>query len=86
MHTLMLLTLLSASGSALGLPGGSETPRATDLFRAERMAEDARKRLELPRPTSRRGWARGGTGWTEPSPDATPDQPAKGLGSRGRSR
>ena len=44
---------------------GREAPRATDLLRAERLAEQARKRLEMPRPHGS-GWKRGGTGWGEP--------------------
>jgi hypothetical protein len=44
---------------------GREAPRATDLLRAERLAEQARKRLEMPAPRSS-GWKHGGTGWGEP--------------------
>ena len=42
-----------------------ETPRATDLLRAEKLATEAEKRLQLP---ARRapGWRRGGAGWDEP--------------------
>jgi hypothetical protein len=86
MHTLVFLTLLSASGAASGLPTGAETPRATDLFRAQRMADDAKSRLEMPRPSSRRGWARGGTGWTAPDAAGSERSREKGLGSRRRSR
>jgi hypothetical protein len=40
-----------------------ETPRATDLLRAERMAEEVRRRLELPPLRDVGGWKRGGDGW-----------------------
>ena len=49
---------------------GREAPRATDLLRAERLAEQARKRLEMPRPHGS-GWKRGGTGWGEDDASAT---------------
>jgi len=42
--------------------GAGEAPRATDLLRAETLAEKAERRLRMPHPTSR-GWAKGGTGW-----------------------
>ena len=39
-----------------------ETPRATDLLQAEKMADRVQKRLELP--TKRGpGWRHGGSGW-----------------------
>jgi len=43
---------------------GSEAPRATDLLRAEKLADQAEKRRKLP---SRRGpgWKKGGTGWND---------------------
>jgi hypothetical protein len=41
-------------------------PSATDLLHAERRAEEARERLEVPR--RRTGsWVQGGGGWGEPS-------------------
>ena len=51
---------------------GSEAPRATDLLRAEKLAEQAEKRRALP---ARRGpgWKRGGSGFDdrgEPRADA----------------
>ncbi len=39
-----------------------ETPRATDLLRAKRMADRVGSRLRPP-PTHVEGWAKGGTGW-----------------------
>jgi hypothetical protein len=44
-------------------PPSTETPRATDLLRAERLAEDVRRRLELPPVRVEAGWRRGGQGW-----------------------
>src|SRR2546426_12463530 len=40
-----------------------EAPRATDLLRAEKLAEQAQKRLELPAPRHRARWKRGGSSW-----------------------
>jgi hypothetical protein len=42
----------------------AETPRATDLLRAERLARQLRERLELPRRRAS-GWQRGGGGWDD---------------------
>jgi len=42
--------------------GGREAPRATDLLRAEKLAEQAEKRLKLPAPRGG-GWKKGGHGW-----------------------
>jgi hypothetical protein len=39
-----------------------ETPRATDLLQAEKMADRFQKRLELPAKRGP-GWQRGGSGW-----------------------
>jgi len=40
------------------------TPRATDLLRARKLAEQTDERLQLPAPESP-GWLRGGTGWDD---------------------
>ncbi|HXJ33476.1 MAG TPA: hypothetical protein VMS22_05490, partial [Candidatus Eisenbacteria bacterium] len=53
---------------------GPESPRATDVLRAEKMADEARRRLELPVPPSRHGWARGG-GWGARKPKAAERRP-----------
>jgi hypothetical protein len=45
--------------------GGRESPRATDLLRAEKLAEQAEERLKLPAPRRRAEWKRGGSGWGE---------------------
>jgi len=50
----------------------SETPRATDLLRAERMAEEVRRRLELPSVRDVGGWKRGGDGWRRREGRAAP--------------
>ena len=40
------------------------TPRATDLLRARKLADQTEQRLQLPAPDSP-GWLRGGTGWDD---------------------
>jgi hypothetical protein len=66
MHTLLVATILLArvvkTPPATPLGSGPETPRATDLLRAQRMADEARKRLTIT-PGRERGWAQGGSGW-----------------------
>ena len=56
--------------SALTDPPRSETPRATDLLRAERLADEVRRRLELPPVHVEAGWRRGGQGWRRKEPTA----------------
>jgi hypothetical protein len=53
-----------AAGGGRPVLGGSEAPRATDLLRAQKLAEQAEKRRTLP---ARRGpgWRRGGSGWDD---------------------
>ena len=59
----MVLVATRLAGASVGSHLGSgEAPRATDLLRAETLAERAERRLKLPHAASR-GWARGGTGW-----------------------
>jgi len=60
---------VSPAGAALDQPR-SETPRATDLLRAERLAEEVRRRLELPPVRVEGGWRRGGLGWRRRDPEA----------------
>ncbi len=48
-----------------------ETPRATDLLTAEKMAERAQRRLKMPAARGP-GWQRGGGGWN--SEQRTPTQ------------
>jgi len=71
----MVLVSVVAGPASAGRPrlGGPEAPRATDLLRAETLAEQAQKRL---RPPGRKGagWLRGGSGWDDdggaaPAPD-----------------
>jgi hypothetical protein len=60
---LAMLVAAQGVGATIGPRLGSgEAPRATDLLRAETLAEKAERRLRLPRATSR-GWVKGGTGW-----------------------
>ena len=54
---------------------GREAPRATDLLRAETLAEKAERRLRLPRAASR-GWVKGGTGWGSEARPAAQAAPA----------
>ena len=67
MHTLLVATILlakTATGTPSdGLPTSGETPRASDLLRAKRMADEAAGRLQVRQP-KRGGWVRGGGGWT----------------------
>ncbi len=61
---MVMLTACWVLGVAAAVqPPGAETPRATDLLRAERLAEDVRRRLELPPVPVEGGWRRGGQGW-----------------------
>src|SRR6516165_11650983 len=64
-----LLTMVMVGGllgsralAVVDQPRGA-TPRATDLFRAERLAEEVRRRLEMPAAKEISHWKRGGGGW-----------------------
>ena len=74
MHVLLIATIFLAraatSGPAGGLPSGAETPSATDLLRAKRMADEAARRLQVRQP-KRGSWVAGGGGW-QPSSKAAP--------------
>jgi hypothetical protein len=67
MQTLLVASILLArtiaGGASEGLPSSTEAPRASDLFRAKRMADEAAGRLQVRQP-KRGGWVRGGGGWT----------------------
>jgi len=69
-----LVISVFAATSPTSLPTGPESPRATDVLRAEKMADEARRRLELPAPSSHHGWARGG-GWGSGKPKAPERRP-----------
>ncbi len=75
MHVLLVASILlvraATTAPSTGLPAGAETPRATDLLRAKRMADEAASRLDL-HPPKRGGWARGGGGWTSRDAPAAP--------------
>jgi hypothetical protein len=68
-HVVMMVVALGIA--RLAWAGGApaltehESPRATDLLRAQRLAERTQNRLRVPR-SSRRGWAHGGEGWSAP--------------------
>jgi len=54
---------------------GNEAPRATDLLRAKRLADQAKSRLRMPQEKSA-GWQRGGSGWDETREVATKERSA----------
>jgi hypothetical protein len=65
----MLAGVMGVIGARAAL---AATPRATDLLRAETLAERARQRLKLPA-RSGPGWRHGGAGWgDEPKPPPPP--------------
>jgi hypothetical protein len=70
MLTTMLLSLVLARTAA----PPPETPRATDLLRAKKMAANVARRLELPKPRGG-GWVRAGT-WGQ-APPAKPALPTR---------
>jgi hypothetical protein len=74
MRTMVMLVIASglwvSRAAALTDAPRSETPRATDLLRAERLADEVRRRLELPPARVEAGWRRGGQGWRHRDPAA----------------
>ena len=68
-----MIGFVVAAGLATALPRGGEAPSATDLLRAEKLAEQAQSRLRQPaRPTAR--WAHGGSGFGDGSRERTDQQ------------
>lgn len=65
MQTTTTVLVLGLAGLAAAALPPHATPKATDLFRAKRLAEQVQKRLELPRAPAR-GWQHGGSGWESP--------------------
>ena len=65
---------LVVTASARTLDENGAAPRATDLLHAQRLATQARKRLELPLP-GRAGWVAGGGGFGERRPPPAEDRP-----------
>jgi len=63
---------------------GLETPRATDLLHAKKLAERVEKRLSTPRARGP-GWRHGGTGWKSAS-EEPPAPPAPVTIHIGQSR
>ena len=76
MHILFVASILLARtiirAPSDGMPSGDATPRATDLLRAKRMADDAAGRLRT-HPPKRGGWVRGGGGWEHGTGTPAPD-------------
>ena len=71
MLAMLLLGGCWVIGAAAALqPPSSETPRATDLLRAERLSDEVRRRLELPPARAEIQWLHGGQGWTRSVPPA----------------
>jgi len=75
MHAFLIATILLArattAGPSTGLPTSPETPSATDLLRAKRMADEAARRLQV-RPPKRGSWVSGGGEWQQ-RPSSTGD-------------
>jgi len=74
--TIVMVALLArgAAGDEHPTLRGREAPSVTDLLRAERLAEQAQKRLG----TSKKrgpGWVRGGSGWDAPGAGGPPASP-----------
>ena len=61
---IVVVTRVAAAGAPVVLRE-SEAPRATDLLRAEKLAEQAEKRRTLPPPRHRAEWKHGGKGWDD---------------------
>jgi len=78
MRTMLMAMLLGSAGLALADEHprlrGAETPRATDLLRAEKLAEQAKRRLRLPAKRGP-GWLHGGSAWGEEAVSPPPDGP-----------
>ena len=73
---MILLARTAARAPADPLSSGPDAPRATDLLRAKRMADEAGKRLQVP-PHKRRGWTPGGGGWERGMGLTEPELPTR---------
>jgi len=67
MTKMLLVVALIGVGTVLARAerptlGRGEAPRATDLLRAEKLAEQAERRLKMPAPRGAK-WKKGGAGW-----------------------
>jgi hypothetical protein len=60
----VVVARVAAAGAPAVLRDG-EAPRATDLLRAEKLAEQAEKRRTLPASRHRVEWKHGGSGWND---------------------
>ena len=90
MRALLLSVILGAAAlsSADERPRlrGVETPRATDLLRAKKLAERVEGRLSTP-PAHSAGWRHGGSGWEARSdPPAPPPSVTIHIGQPRRRR
>jgi len=76
-RTLLTIASIAALYGAAGpWPGPtSETPRATDLFKAEERAREVQERLEIPPDRGRSGWLHGGSGWNGRSTERNEERP-----------
>ena len=85
-HAVCVILVLASVAAANPpvLPKGDEAPRATDLLRAEKMADEAARRLRLPAPKKRSAWVRGGEGWTRAEPPPEPPVTIKVVPPRAR--
>jgi len=74
---LVMVSVVAWTSGALGARRGpaGETPRATDLLRAERLAEEVEARRRLPLPGHRSTWRHGGDGFGS-GRDAPPARPS----------
>lgn len=70
------------SGAVAPGGGGDASPSAADLLRAKRRADEARRRLEMPREAPPSGWKRGGDGWWRAWERGERAPPAPGSGTR----
>jgi hypothetical protein len=70
---LWLAILMSLAALAEARVRRPETPHATDLLTAEKMAEQAQRRLKMPAARGS-GWQRGGGGWSS-STQAPAEEP-----------
>jgi hypothetical protein len=70
MRTLVVVVMVGILGVSSGFAARKvpkdEPPRATDLLRAQRFAEEVEERRKLPPPIQGSGWRKGGTGWDTP--------------------
>ena len=88
MRAILVVMILGAASLSLADERprlrGVETPRATDLLHAKKLAERVEKRLATPRARGP-GWRHGGSGWDSAS-ESSPAPPAPVTIHIGQSR